>query len=296
MKEYVLTSAPSSINWNYTYSCNLNCLHCYSRTRTDVKDMTLNDKIKVAKNLIESNVFLVNLGGGEPILIPDCYDIIDLLTRNNIYVSLSTNGSAISKPIIKKLKEVNLNAICISLDNIDPKKHNDIRGSENSFSEAIKAIKLISEENIDVMISTVITSENIDVLDEIVKFVVNLGCKGISLRKMKMQGNALKNKNLELNENQVEFLYKLIPVLKEKYSDFIIDFGYGSKIIEGIDNGCTCGKTSIGIMPNGNLIPCVYNEKSVIGNAITDSLEDLWINSEKLKFLRENFECLGLMK
>ena len=295
MKEYVLTSAPSTVNWNYTYRCNLNCIHCYSRKRTDVKDMNLKEKIKVANNLIESNVFLVNLGGGEPILIPDCYEIIDLLTKNNIYVTLSTNGSSITEETILKLKKVNLNATCISLDNIEPDKHNNIRGENNSFSNAVKAIKKIVANKIEVIIATVITSENVDVIDKIIEFSIDLGCVGISLRKMKMQGNALEHKFLELNEEQVEFLYKLIPKLKLKYPNFIIDFGYGTKIIENIDNGCTCGKTSMGIMPNGNILPCVYNENLVVGNAITDSIEEIWTESEKLKYLRENFECLGLL-
>lgn len=295
MKEYVLTSAPSTVNWNYTYKCNLNCLHCYSRTRTDVIDLSFEDKIKVAHNLIESNVFLVNLGGGEPIFIDDCYEIINLLTSNNIYVTLSTNGSAITTETLNKLKAVNLNALCISLDNIDPKKHNKIRGSESSYDDAINAIQLATKNNIDIIISTVITTQNIEVLDKIIEFIVKLGCTGISLRKMKMQGNALENKMLQLDENQVKFLYNLIPSLKEKYPDFLIDFSYGSKIIEGIDNGCTCGKTSLGIMPNGNMIPCVYNEDLVIGNAVSTPIDEAWTNSKKLNYLRDNFECLGLL-
>lgn len=295
MKEYILTSAPSTVNWNYTYKCNLNCLHCYSRTRTDIIDLSLEDKIKVANNLIDSKVFLVNLGGGEPIFIPDCYEIINLLTNNNIYVTLSTNGSAITTETLKKLKDVNINALCISLDNIEPEKHNKIRGLESSFDDAINAIKLAVKNNIDVIISTVITTQNIEVLDKIVEFTIALGCTGISLRKMKMQGNALENQTLQLNEKQVKFLYELIPSLKEKYSNFLIDFGYGSKIIEGIDNGCTCGKTSLGIMPNGNMIPCVYNENLIIGNAVSTPIDEVWTNSNELNYLRENFECLGLM-
>lgn len=45
---------------------------------------------------------------------------------------------------------------------------------------------------------------------------------------------------------------------------------------------------------NGEIVPCVYNEKLVIGNAIDDSIEKIWINSKKLKYLRENFNCLGM--
>ena len=40
----------------------------------------------------------------------------------------------------------------------------------------------------------------------------------------------------------------------------------------------------------------VYNVTSILGNAIYDDLSDIWINSKELKYLRENFKCMGLLK
>lgn len=291
-----LTTAPHTVNWNFTYKCNLNCTHCYSRNRIDIEEMNKENKIKTALNLIKSNVFLVNLGGGEPICSPDVYDIIKIFSDNGTYISLSTNGHFINIDVANKLKEVNLTAACISLDHIDPKIHNEGRGYKNSFEEAVKAINLFTERNIKVVISTVITSKNVYSLEELIKFLIKLKCATISLRRLKVQGNAVSHSELLLNEKEEKYLYKKIQDLKNKYSNnIVVDFVYGATPIPEIDKGCSCGKTSIGIMPNGNIIPCVYNEKLSIGNILEDDLEILWENSKKLNYLRENFKCIGLL-
>ena len=40
--EYPLMSGPLAINWNYSYKCQLNCSHCYSRNRNEI-ELSLQD-------------------------------------------------------------------------------------------------------------------------------------------------------------------------------------------------------------------------------------------------------------
>lgn len=289
---YIVTQAPQMINWNYSYICNLNCRHCYSRTRKSNEVAKTSDKLKIVDNIVRSNVFWVNLGGGEPILESDIYDIIRAMTSNNIYVSLSTNGTYIDESRARKLGEANLSQVSISLDNSDPEKHNAIRGYDNSFDYVMNAISLCRENDILVMLSTTITSENFEDIENIIKIGIEKGCKAISLKRIKMTGNAADNKYLELNDQQVEELYNIVISVKEKYPEFTIYFNYDEDNIIGLDGGCSCGKTSIAIMPNGDVIPCVYNDVMYLGNAINEDLAEIF-HSPKLEYLRNHFKCLG---
>ncbi|MGL4849339.1 MAG: PqqD family peptide modification chaperone [Clostridium sp.] len=291
-KDYVITYAPQMINWNYSYICNLNCKHCYSRTRKSSNVAKIEDKMKIVKNIIENNIYWVNLGGGEPILESDIYEVINQLTQNKVYVSLSTNGKYMDTNTIKKLAKVNLNTISISLDNSNSKKHNDIRGYSDSYSHVMSAIDLCRENGISVTISTTITSENVDDIENIIKLAISKGCEAISLKRIKLTGNATDRSELELNKNQVEKLYMDIIKFKKMYKEIEMNFNYGEELIEGIDGGCACGRTSVAIMPNGDVIPCVYNDVMKLGNAIFDDLSDIF-HSPKLEYLRENFKCLG---
>ncbi|EGP5338614.1 TPA: radical SAM protein, partial [Enterococcus faecium] len=292
-KNYVITKGPQMVNWNYSYKCNLNCKHCYSRTRNEI-EATLEEKYKIADNIIRNQVFWVNLGGGEPIILKETIDIIKYLTDNHIYVSLSSNGTFISEKKAYELYKANLSGGSISLDHSLKEKHNKNRGFDSSYDDAIRAIKLLVSFGIDVIISTTMTSANYDCLEDIIKIGINLGCKGISLKRLKMSGNALINPELELTIKQQKTLYENIFLWKQKYPEFDIILNYGTELIENIDGGCPCGRTAVAITSNGTILPCVYNESNALGNAIYDDLSEIW-NSDYLQFLRNNFNCLGRM-
>lgn len=292
--DYILLSAPMHVNWNFTYKCNFNCIHCYSRTRTDVLEANLNDKLKIAENLARNKVFNVNLGGGEPLLSDDCIPIIKYLSSKGTRVNLSTNGWKATESLAKKLKDSGLGGVAISIDHIDSSIHDSGRNMNGSLEEAYKAIEIYLNAGIDVYISTTITSRNFDCLEEIIKKGALLGVKGIDLKRLKTMGNAYERSDLELTSDQVDSLYNNIPIWKASYP-ILINLVYGTKRIPNIDAGCPCGKSSLAIMCNGDISPCVYNVNT-IGNAIIDDIHDIWCNSNELKYMREHFSCIGLRK
>lgn len=292
--DYILLRAPMHVNWNYTYRCNFNCIHCYSRTRVHTNELAYEDKLRVADNLIRNKVFIVNLGGGEPLLCEDCLDIIRHMASHGIAVNLSSNGWKTSDDQIERLKNAGLNGVSISIDHADESIHDMVRNQQGSFQEACKTIRKYVSKGIKVYISTTITSKNYSVLEDIIRLGVSLGVYGIDLKRVKTMGNAQGRNDLELTDVEQKELYTNIPIWKEKYP-ININLVYGTKRIEGIDAGCPCGKTSLAIMSNGDISPCVYNSYT-IGNAVHDDLHDVWCNSEALQYLRTNYSCLGLAR
>lgn len=282
------------INWNYTYKCNFNCKHCYSRTRKDIEELSTHDKLCIAENIVRNKVFNVNLGGGEPLLCEDCTTIIKYLSDRHINVNLSTNGWKIERTQIIELQKAGLSGVSISLDHIKPEIHDEVRNVKGSWLEAIDSIKKIRREGIKVYLSTVITSLNFPYLEDILCLAESLDVYGVDLKRLKRAGNAVQKSYLEITDIQRDELYYNIPIWKNKYK-ININLVYSPNRIENIDAGCPCGKTSIAILCNGDIAPCVYNT-SVIGNALRDDIHDVWCYSKELNYLRENFSCLGLMK
>ncbi|HHW00194.1 MAG TPA: radical SAM protein [Clostridiaceae bacterium] len=292
--EYILLGAPMHVNWNYTYKCNFNCTHCYSRTRMDLNELDFEDKMIVAKNIAKNKVFNVNLGGGEPLLCNDCFEVIRFLSEHNIQVNLSTNGWKLTKEVVSQLQRSGLRGVSVSIDNSDSKLHDENRNQPNSWAEACRSIRLYVEAGFHVSISTTITTQNYGNLEEIIKLGVSLGVNGIDFKRLKTMGNAYFRQDLELSESQKEQLYSNIVTWKKLYP-ITINLSYGSEYIEGIDNGCPCGKTSLAIMCNGDISPCVYNTYK-IGNAVKDDIHDVWCNSESLIYLRSHYSCMGFAK
>ena len=286
-----LSSAPMHINWNITYQCNFDCEHCYSRTRIH-DELSLNDKLLVVENIIRNHIFNVNLGGGEPLLSTDTYVIISALSAAHVFVNLSTNGWKCSLEIVNNLKNSGLGGIAISLDSSNEKTHDISRSKGGSFLCVMDAIEKYQHVNIPVTISTTITSKNFDELEDIIRLAAKLNCYAVDFKRLKTMGNAVERHDLVLSKEQEKLLYNKIPRWKNEYP-LRINLVYGTKPIPEIDAGCPCGKTSLSIMDNGNILPCVYNEFS-IGNAVKDDLGELWRNAPSLFHLRKNDSCFGL--
>src|SRR5579872_4532927 len=88
--------APICLTWELTYACNLACVHCLSSSgRRDPRELTTLETMGVIDELVAMQVFYVNIGGGEPMLRPDFFDIVGYAVEHRVGVKFSTNGTRI---------------------------------------------------------------------------------------------------------------------------------------------------------------------------------------------------------
>ena len=89
--------APICLTWELTYACNLSCVHCLSSSgRRDPRELTTAECRAVIDELERMQVFYVNIGGGEPTVRPDFWDLVDYATAHHVGVKFSTNGIKIT--------------------------------------------------------------------------------------------------------------------------------------------------------------------------------------------------------
>ena len=85
--------APICLTWELTYACNLACIHCLSSSgRRDPHELSTAEAKAVIDELRRLQVFYVNIGGGEPMIRRDFFEIVDYATSNGIGVKFSTNA------------------------------------------------------------------------------------------------------------------------------------------------------------------------------------------------------------
>ena len=71
-------NAPICLTWELTYACNLACRHCLSSSgRRDPHELTTDEAKAVIDELEAMQVFYVNIGGGEPTIRSDFWEIVD---------------------------------------------------------------------------------------------------------------------------------------------------------------------------------------------------------------------------
>ena len=85
--------APICLTWELTYACNLACVHCLSSSgRRDPDELSTDECKAVIDELERMQVFYVNIGGGEPTVRRDFWELVDYATAHHVGVKFSTNG------------------------------------------------------------------------------------------------------------------------------------------------------------------------------------------------------------
>ncbi|HEY1713910.1 MAG TPA: radical SAM protein, partial [Solirubrobacteraceae bacterium] len=79
--------APICLTWELTYACNLACVHCLSSSgRRDPRELTTEECHRVVDELQRMQVFYVNIGGGEPTVRADFWELLDYSVSRGVGV------------------------------------------------------------------------------------------------------------------------------------------------------------------------------------------------------------------
>jgi mycofactocin radical SAM maturase len=158
--------APICLTWELTYACNLDCVHCLSSSgRRDPRELTTAEAKSVLDQLRDLQVFYINIGGGEPTIRRDFFEILEYSISQGIGVKFSTNGAFIDAERAKQLAAMDYLDIQISLDGIDAATNDAVRG-EGSYAKAIRAMDNLAAADFGPFkISVVVTRHNVDQLD-----------------------------------------------------------------------------------------------------------------------------------
>ncbi len=173
-------AGPFQIVWNFTYSCNLKCKHCYEDAGLNRPELTTDQAYTAIDKLSKiANVGLPSLSfsGGEPLMRKDFFEVAAYAKKKIPYVSLATNGTLLTKENAKKLRDVGVDYVEISLDGASDEIHENFRGIPGCFEKTMEGIHNCLEENLDTCIATTAHKENFDEIPKIVDLAEKLGVR-----------------------------------------------------------------------------------------------------------------------
>lgn len=148
--------------WNMTRRCNLRCVHCYAQA----KDIEFENELSTeeGKNLIDDLAIfgspVILFSGGEPTLRKDLPELAAYAREKGMRAVISTNGTLIDRDLAKRLKDVGLSYVGVSLDGI--RETNDrFRGVKGAFDAALRGLHNCQEEGIKVGLRFTINKQNV---------------------------------------------------------------------------------------------------------------------------------------
>lgn len=165
-----------TIEWDLTYQCNLNCLHCSATRARDMKgSLALRDFEEVVRKLSPYHCTLhINPSAGESTTKRDFVEIYNLIAHNLNTLRMTTNGTLLGK-IVDEMYLGNLSMITISMDG--PKEINDMIRGSNTYEMACNSLKALCEkkesENLgfDIQVNCVINRLNSESLEDMISIL-----------------------------------------------------------------------------------------------------------------------------
>jgi mycofactocin radical SAM maturase len=284
--------APICLTWELTYACNLACLHCLSSSgRRDPRELSTDECKAVIDELQRMQVFYVNIGGGEPTVRSDFWELVDYATAHQVGVKFSTNGVRIDADVAARLAASDYVDVQISLDGATAEVNDAVRG-EGSFDMAVTALGHLRDAGFrDAKISVVCTRHNISQLDAFKALAASFGAT-LRLTRLRPSGRGADVwDDLHPLPHQQKELYDWLVANGEDVltgDSFFHLSAFGSSL-PGL-NLCGAGRVVCLIDPVGDVYACPFaiHDEFLAGNVRSPGgFQQVWRSSSLFASLRE---------
>ncbi|MCW2545639.1 MAG: hypothetical protein JWN96_99 [Mycobacterium sp.] len=284
--------APICLTWELTYACNLACVHCLSSSgRRDPRELSTAECKSVIDELQRMQVFYVNVGGGEPTVRPDFWELLDYAVGHDVGVKFSSNGVRLGKAEARRLASTDYVDVQISLDGVDAVTNDAVRG-DGSYAMARKALdNLASEGFANPKISVVVTRHNVSQLEEFKALADSYGGT-LRLTRLRPAGRGADTwDELHPTAQQQRDLYQWLLAAGETVmtGDSFFHLSALGESLPGL-NLCGAGRVVCLIDPVGDVYACPFVLHDTFkAGSVRDAggFQQVWQNSELFRELRE---------
>lgn len=274
--------------------CNEHCRHCGSSCGdfTPTNQLT-DDEIKHILDTVKEDFDISSLRlcitGGEPLLRPGFFDIMDYAHKLGFRWGMTSNGLLIDKECARRLHETAMGTISISLDGLR-ETHDWFRQVPGSYDKTVTGINnLLSEGGFNhIQITTVVHHKNINELDEMYSTFKKIGVRSWRVINIEPIGRAAESDELLLTNDEYKTLFRFINRKRFEDPSFPVTYGcshfLGTKYEREVRDWyflCNAGIYTASIMYNGDVGACLDIERrpeTIQGNVRETRFKEIWDN------------------
>ena len=284
--------APICLTWELTYACNLQCVHCLSSSgQRDDRELSTAEAKRVLDELRDLQVFYINIGGGEPMVRRDFFELVEYSVASGIGVKFSTNGAFIDAEKAHRLASMDYLDIQISLDGVDAATNDAVRGA-GSYDMARRAMDNLAAADFGPFkISVVVTRQNVPQLDEFKALADSYGAQ-LRVTRLRPSGRGVDSWNhLHPTNAQQREIYNWLMANGENVltGDSFFHLNALGPALPGL-NMCGAGRVVCLIDPIGDVYACpfVIHDEFRAGNVRDEGgFAKVWKQSDLFTSLRE---------
>lgn len=279
-----------------TYRCNFHCTMCdmplkaSAQARNGMTEFNTKRFLEIISEFAALGVPGIGFTGGEPLLREDIFELLASTRRQGMIAHLNTNGWLLGDEQARRIIDIGVDSVNISLDGATAATHDRIRKCTGAFERAVgaverlirrrqrqgahvrvKTVAVIDESNIDEVPEMIALSRTLDT--DCIEFIprqpfADPAKEAISDLDLLARVDTLINYLLESGDLGVSL--ENSPAHLRLFRDSFA--GLPSHV------RCRAGYNSLSVDCYGDVFPCVpwINWGKPTGNVRENSLTDLW--------------------
>ncbi len=305
-----------SFVFEITTRCNHACPHCYNVWKAvdyPCEELPTGETLQLLESMLEqSGASLVTISGGEPLLRPDLFEIVDFLAARGIGINLISNGSLLTESAIQRLGPKRISFFELPLLGASAETHDELSGRRGAFDDVTRAVADLKLAEAHVVCVFVATRRNLSEFRDTAELAIALGADGLMLNRFNPGGEGIRHLDrLQASPAEMQAALDIAEEISCEY-DFPISCSiamppclFDTQKYQRLTFGfCAAGtdRAYYTLDPVGNVRPCNHSP-TILGNLRRQRLAEI-INSKTMsEFMaacpefctgcRLERECLG---
>jgi pyrroloquinoline quinone biosynthesis protein E len=284
---------PLALIAEITHRCPLHCVYCSNPLQMTAAQRELATEVwvRVFQQAAKLGVLHLHLTGGEPLARPDLTELVAAASQSGLYSNLITSGLGMSEIRLQELVGAGLDHIQLSFQDAREDSADWIAGAK-AHARKLELSRIIRQQRIAFTVNLVVHRQNLDRLDETIRFLETLQPDRMEIAHVQYYGWALENRAalMPTREQVDRSLLVVAEAQKRNAGKIRIDSvvpDYYARYPKACMGGW--GRQLVLIDPAGRALPC--HAAGVIpglsfDNVTDHSLEWIWKESPAFQKFR----------
>jgi len=271
------------IELQITTACNMFCGFCFAHAGENSFSMSPELASRVICETAKSkdpsaNLKSLWLTGGEALLKPNmCKSLVKQASALGLHTGIATNGLLLTREA-RALADAGLKSVRVSLDSIDTKRFDQLRGTKEGLPVVLKGIEAAVENGLKTGVRFTVTKDNASEIEDVLKLARERGVSSFEVKAVLPLGRGSANAMLDpvslekVMKKSVGFSTPQMPVsVLCSYLPPCKGYEVGQGYVP-----CICATKAAYVAVDGSILPCSYFPQKSTVNVQKNTLIEAW--------------------
>lgn len=275
--------APLYIAWQVTNECNLACLHCIEESgpgKAFPDELVPEGAFDFLEQVVDLEIPYISFSGGEPMVHPRFFEMAEFVCAHDAQLKIETNAHYLTNDNCRRLKEIGVKAVQVSLDGASRETFNRMR-VRGDYDLAIEGARNLCAADVPIEINYSPTRFNVHEIGAAVDLAYKLGAYSFYTGRTMYTGNAVKTWHLLApSDEQYDEYFRTLHEKTEEYRGRMRVYFHEMGLLEELRYRLEHPAALLIVLPNG-LVKLINALPFVCGDLRRQSLTEIWGNFQR---------------